>query len=131
MLTVASASAQTTAIRAGRLIDPDTGSVTERQTILVVDSIIQALGPDVQVPAGAGIVELPDATVLPGLMDAHTQLCLTVKPPRDAGNFLHATFNDSTAARAVEGVVNARPCSKLVSRPCGMLETRGTGRASP
>jgi len=111
MLTVASAAPQTTAIRVGRLIDTDTVTATERQTILVVDGIIQAVGPNVQVPAGAIIVDLSDSTVFPGLMDAHTHLCLTVRPSRDgssASAFLHATINDSNAARAVEGVVNAR-----------------------
>lgn len=111
VLTVGSADAQTTAIRAGRLIDPSTGTVTERQTILVVDGLIKAIGSTVQVPPGATTVDLSDATVFPGLMDAHTHLCLSVRPPRDGtgvGSFLHYVVNESNAARAVDGVINAR-----------------------
>ena len=44
----------------------------------VQGSHILGVGPEksVQVPAGAQVVELPDATVLPGLIDAHSHLFL-------------------------------------------------------
>jgi imidazolonepropionase-like amidohydrolase len=46
--------------------------------------------------------------VLPGLFDAHTHLCMTVRGRRDNGNYFYTTLNDPDAARAVDGVVNAR-----------------------
>ena len=45
---------------------------------------------------------------LPGLFDAHTHLCMTVKESRDAGNYFYTTLRDPDTMRAVEGVANAR-----------------------
>src|SRR5437773_25721 len=64
-----------TAIRAGKLIDPETGSVTANQVILVEGAKIKAIGPALAIPTGATVIDLSSRTVLPGLMDAHTHLC--------------------------------------------------------
>src|SRR5258708_1535827 len=64
-----------TAIRASKLIDPETGSVSANQVILVEGSKIRALGPTLAIPPGATVIDLSDRTVLPGLIDAHTHLC--------------------------------------------------------
>ncbi|MFI4877783.1 MAG: amidohydrolase family protein, partial [Steroidobacterales bacterium] len=46
--------------------------------VLTAGNRITAVGPAaaVQVPAGAQVVDLPDATLLPGLMDIHSHLLL-------------------------------------------------------
>src|SRR6185295_9754635 len=67
--------AQTTAIRAGHVVDPETGTVTNNQIILIEKGKITAIGADVAVPQGANVIDLSRATVLPGLFDAHTHLC--------------------------------------------------------
>jgi imidazolonepropionase-like amidohydrolase len=103
-----SAFAQVIAVRAGRLIDPDRGTASTNQTILVQSGVIIAVGPDLTVPPGAEIVDLSSATVMPGLFDAHTHLCMNVRPERDAGNYYLTSLRDSNAARAIDGVVNAR-----------------------
>jgi len=108
LLSVAPAAAQVTAIRAGRLVDPEAGTVASDQIILVEDGMITAVGPDVAVPAGAEVVDLSDATVLPGLIDAHVHLCLGVRLDRDGGNYYYTSLMDPSSARAVDGVVNAR-----------------------
>ena len=100
--------AQVTAIRAGRLIDPETGRVSTDQTILVEGGKITAVGSGLTIPPGAGQIDLSGVTVLPGLFDVHTHLCMTVKPRRDAGNYYYTTLRDPDATRAIEGVVNAR-----------------------
>lgn len=102
------AQTSTTAIRAGRLIDPDAGTVAANQIILVEGGRIKAVGSDVAIPPGATVVDLSKSTVMPGLFDAHTHLCMTVKPGRDANNYYYTTLQDPDTLRAVEGVANAR-----------------------
>jgi len=102
------AQAQTIAIRAGRLVDVEAGSVRANQIVLVVDGRISAIGPSIPIPAGATVVNLSAQTVMPGLFDAHTHLCMTVQPERDAKNYYYTTLNDPDSMRAVQGVVNAR-----------------------
>lgn len=99
---------QVTAIRAGRLIDPETGRESRNQIILVEGRKIKAVGENVQIPAGASVVDLSGSTVLPGLFDAHTHLCMAVDIQRDAGNYFYTTLNDPDSFRAVQGVANAR-----------------------
>lgn len=100
--------AQVIAVRAGRLIDPDRGTASANQTILVQAGIITGVGPDLAVPPGAEVVDLSSATVMPGLFDAHTHLCMNVRPGRDAGSYYLTSLQDSNAARAIDGVINAR-----------------------
>jgi imidazolonepropionase-like amidohydrolase len=96
------------AIRAGRLIDPATGGVARDQVILVRGRKVAAVGPNIAVPDGTPVVDLSRETVLPGLFDAHTHLCMTVRLQRDNANYYYTTLNDPVAARAVDGVINAR-----------------------
>ena len=99
--------AQPIAIQAGRLVDPEAGTASENQVILVEDGIIQAVGA-VAIPAGATVIDLSNQTVMPGLFDAHTHMCLNVNPKRDAGNYFFTSLLDPTGYRAIQGVANAR-----------------------
>src|SRR5262245_9338710 len=99
---------EVTAIRAGRLIDPEKGTSEANQTILIAGGKITGLGRDVAIPAGARVIDLSSAAVLPGLFDVHTHLCMTVIPERDNGNYYFTTLLDPESLRAVEGVANAR-----------------------
>jgi imidazolonepropionase-like amidohydrolase len=60
-----------TAVRAGRLIDPETGAVSTNQIIVVEGERIRAVGSNVAIPAGVEVIDLSKLTVLPGLVDAH------------------------------------------------------------
>ena len=100
--------AQVTAIKAGRLLDPETGTVIANQIILVEGQTIKAIGPDIRIPDGASTIDLSNRTVLPGLFDAHTHLCMTTRRARDGGNYYFTTLIDSNAYRAIQGVANAR-----------------------
>ncbi len=97
---------QVTAIRAGRLLDTETGAVAANQVILVRAGKILAVGGDVAVPADARTIDLSDQTVLPGLMDAHTHMLLTEKRARDNNYYYYTTLTEPTAYRAVQGVGN-------------------------
>jgi imidazolonepropionase-like amidohydrolase len=68
------ASAQVTAIKAGRLIDPDNATVLTNQVILVKENRIEAVGSTIDIPAGAKVIDLSTMTVLPGLIDCHTHV---------------------------------------------------------
>ncbi len=100
--------AQVTAIRAGSVVDPETGRVASNQIILIEGVDIKAVGADVSIPAGATVIDLSKFTVMPGMMDAHTHLCMNMQHRRDAGRYYYTTLNDSNAKRAIQGAVNAR-----------------------
>lgn len=74
MLVAQSAPAtQTTAVRAGRMFDPKSGTNLTNQVILIQGEKITRVGPadQVQIPADARVIDLSQATVLPGLIDGH------------------------------------------------------------
>src|SRR6266568_2111019 len=64
------------AVRAGRLFDSKTGQMLTRQVVLLSGERITEVGPEAQVkiPSGAEVIDLRQATVLPGLIDAHTHM---------------------------------------------------------
>jgi imidazolonepropionase-like amidohydrolase len=102
------AAAQVTAIRAGRVVDPDAGTIAQNQVILVEGGKITAIGGNVKIPSGATVIDLSRSTISPGLVDAHTHLCMDVQAKRDAGNYYITTLLDPDAYRAIQGVVNAK-----------------------
>src|SRR5271166_6148203 len=64
------------AVRAGRLFDSKSGAMLKDQVILMKGDRITAVGPAdrIQIPAGAQVIDLSRATVLPGLIDRHVHL---------------------------------------------------------
>src|SRR5262249_8767906 len=72
----------TVAIRAGQLFDSKAGTMATRQIVVLQGERITEVGPEAQVkiPAGAQIIDLSQATVLPGMIDAHTHMFNNPKP---------------------------------------------------
>jgi len=65
------APAQTVVVRAGRLFDPRSGTLSSNQTIVIRGDRIVEVGSSPQVPQGARVIDLSRATVMPGLVDSH------------------------------------------------------------
>ncbi len=65
---------QVIAIRAGHLFDAKTGNMLANQMVLVRGDRIVDVGPSVAIPAGATIIDLSQATVMPGMIDAHVHV---------------------------------------------------------
>lgn len=81
-------------IRARAMVDVEASWLIENAAVLVRDGVIVAAGPSgtVAVPAGATIIDLPDTTLLPGLIDAHVHLTLTGSLEANARATLLAGF---------------------------------------
>lgn len=108
-LAAVSANAQVTAVRAGRLLDPETGQVANSQTILVERGRIKAVGASLEIPAGAKVIDLSDRLVMPGLFDCHTHMAMRTDRGRFASNSLFMyDVEVPTASRALDGVANCR-----------------------
>jgi len=79
-LAVAAAAQQPAAtpivLHAARLLQVDTGTLLQPGEVLVEGERIRAVGRSVEHPAGAKVIDLGDATLLPGLIDAHVHLFL-------------------------------------------------------
>ena len=65
---------QVIAVRAGRLFDARSGSMLNNQVVLIRGDRIADVGPAVQIPAGARVIDLGTTTVLPGMIDAHVHV---------------------------------------------------------
>src|SRR5260370_38753545 len=65
-------SSQVTVIRAGKLVDVDTGRVLTNQMLVVRGGKIESIGEHLAVPDGETMIALWKITVLPGLIDCHT-----------------------------------------------------------
>jgi imidazolonepropionase-like amidohydrolase len=65
-----------TVIKAARMFDGTRDHVTSPGLVVVSGGKITAVGKDAAIPAGAVTIDLGDATLLPGFMDAHTHLSM-------------------------------------------------------
>jgi imidazolonepropionase-like amidohydrolase len=95
-----------TAVKAGKVIDPETGTVAVNQVILIEGEKIKEIGPAVVIPPGAEIIDLSKLTVMPGLVDAHTHMAITYKEQPE-NNYYYLTYiMDSTPLRAIQAASN-------------------------
>jgi len=94
-----------TAIRAGTLIDGTGAAPVKNAVILVQGDRITAVGTNVPVPAGATVVDLSGATVLPGFIDAHVHLA---SHTIGDGDWQHANLTEMPSQIALLGAAHAQ-----------------------
>jgi imidazolonepropionase-like amidohydrolase len=97
----------TVVLRAARLIDGTGAAVVQNGVVVVTDDRIVAAGAagSVQVPAGARVIDLGDATLLPGFIDTHTHI--VGRALADAGSD-EAAVRDFQGFGAILATANAR-----------------------
>ena len=104
--------ARVTAIRAGRLFDGKSASLATNQIVLIEGDRITGVGANVRIPAGASILDLSRATVLPGMIDTHVHLY-------DQQN------GQSVTARAAVAIANAAKTLNAGFTTAVDLDSRG------
>lgn len=92
-------------LRAARLVDGTGAPPVSNGMVVVTGDRITAVGTEIALPAGARIIDLGDATLLPGFVDAHVHLI--GRPLSDPRSDESAT-RDLPSYGAIAGVAHAR-----------------------
>jgi imidazolonepropionase-like amidohydrolase len=100
---IAQQPSKSVAIHAGHVLDVKTGRLLSDQTIVIEDGRITRIGAsaETRTPTGATVIDLPNATVLPGLIDAHVHLTMDPK-------FGYEELGVSVPRETLTGAKNAR-----------------------
>jgi len=117
-----------TVIRAGTLIDGRSDQPRRDQVVVVRGNRIESVSDaaTAETPAGATVIDLSKATVLPGLIDSHTHIFLQGEDPAQGGydaNILTAPL----ALRAARATVSARRALEQGFTTLRDVETEGAG----
>jgi imidazolonepropionase-like amidohydrolase len=93
-----------TVVHPGRLLNVRTGELRANQAIVIEGDKVVQIAPSSEVKAAAGdiVIDLPDATLLPGLIDMHTHLTF------DLASLGYQGLSISTAREALHGARNAK-----------------------
>lgn len=98
-------SAQTTyVLKAARLFDGKSDLAVQPGVVVVLGNTIQSVGGSI--PAAATVIDLGDATLLPGFIDAHTHLTMDFNPDYNGQRLLNLTR--TIPEEAIRSTVNAR-----------------------
>jgi imidazolonepropionase-like amidohydrolase len=96
---------KTYALKASRLFDGHSAALVEPGIVVVTEGKIVAAGANAPIPAGAEVLDLGDATLLPGFIDAHTHL--TDEASDDWKQDTIDGLQKTVAEKALDSTVNA------------------------
>jgi imidazolonepropionase-like amidohydrolase len=120
-----------TLVIAGKLLDVRAGRYVEHAAILIENGRISRVGGVDELRGGAPssrhVVDLSDATVLPGLIDCHTHLMARFDPIPDG--YIVGLATKSQAYRALEGAADARVTLQAGFTTVRDVENEGSGYA--
>jgi imidazolonepropionase-like amidohydrolase len=117
-----------TVIRAGTLIDGKSDSPRRNQVIVIHGNRIESVSDasSAKLPAGATVIDLSSATVLPGLIDAHTHIFLQGEDPAQGGYDVNI-LKYPASLRAARATVSVRRALEQGFTTLRDLETEGAG----
>ena len=111
---------KTIVLKAARLFDGKSNALVKPGVVVVTDGKIVAAGTSAAIPAGAEVIDLGDATLLPGFIDAHTHL--TAMYSDDWKQSVIDGLQKTIAEQALDASVNAR-----VTLMAGITTVRDVG----
>src|SRR5215468_3753298 len=114
---------KTIAIRAGHLIDARSDRVLDNVTIIIKGNTIVSVTPGGAAPAGAEVLDLSRATVLPGFIDVHTHVLL--QGDVTAAEYDEQLLKESIPYRAILAARNAQIALSHGFTAMRDLETEG------
>jgi imidazolonepropionase-like amidohydrolase len=101
-LATVSASAQTTVVRAQRMLDVRSGRIVSPAVFVISGGLIQAVNP-ASLPADASVTDLGNVTLLPGFIDMHVHVLV-----RDATGYRADVIGETGSDAILRSTINAR-----------------------
>ena len=102
---------QVIAVKAGHLFDSKLGDMLTNQVVLIKGDHITDVGPNLQIPQGAKVIDLSAVTVLPGMIDTHVHV--------------NTDRGESAARRAMVALGNAQTDLKAGFTTVMDMDSRG------
>jgi imidazolonepropionase-like amidohydrolase len=121
--------AQVTAVRSQRMLDVKTGAYVPNAVVLIEKGKITAAGSGLAIPPGAAVIDLGTATLLPGLIDAHSHLMARIAEGNIVNNYILQLAKEPEAYRALEGAYDARLTLRAGFTTVRDVESEGSGYA--